>query len=127
MRRTLFAALALLAFVSTTALAQFTDFEKTRFQSLINGNQPVVLHTHEWWCPTCRVQSNVLERLTKEPKFAGVTLVRASAGSDRETLAPLKVTSRSIIVVFRNGKQVGRLDWVTDEAQIRALLEKASG
>jgi len=73
------------------------------------------------------VQANVLERLKKEPKFAGVTLVRASASSDRETLAPLKVTSRSIIVVFRNGQQIGRLDWVTDEAQIRALLDKAAG
>jgi thioredoxin 1 len=127
MRRILFAFTALFALVATGALAQFAEFEKTRFQSLINGNTPVVLHTHEWWCPTCRVQANVLERLKKEPKFAGIALVRASAGSDRETLAPLKVTSRSIIVVFRNGKQVGRLDWVTDEAQIRALLEKASG
>lgn len=67
----------------------------------------------------------MLQALQKEPKFANVTLLRASAGGDRETLEPMKVTSRSIILVFSGGKEVGRLNWVTDEAQIRALLEQA--
>jgi hypothetical protein len=52
-------------------------------------------------------------------------MFRASTSSDRETLEPLKATSRSIIIVFAAGKEIGRLNWITDAAQIRALLEQA--
>jgi thioredoxin 1 len=125
--RRLFAVLALLAGgLWTSASAEFTAFDKTRFESLVASNAPVVVHTHEFWCPTCRVQANVLEELQKDPKFAKVTMFRASTSTDRETLAPLKVTSRSIILVFSGGKQIGRLDWITDAGQIRALLEQAT-
>jgi thioredoxin 1 len=125
MRRLL---VALFAFaVSTTfAVAEFVTFEKTKFETLVKSNAPVVLHTHEWWCSTCRAQANVLENLQKNPKFSKVTMLRASVSGDSATLAPMKVTSRSIIVVFAGGKEIGRLDWVTDAAQIQALIERAT-
>jgi thioredoxin 1 len=126
MRRLRFALLVVIAgTLSTPAFADFVTFEKTKFESLLKSNAPVVVHTHEWWCPTCRVQAGVLEELQKDPKFAKVMMLRASAGTDREALAPYKVTGRSIILVFAGGKQIGRLDWVTDAAQIRALVEQA--
>ncbi len=53
-------------------------------------------------------------------------MLRASPGGDRATLEPLKVASRSIIIVFAGGKEIGRLNWITDETQIRALIEKAA-
>ncbi len=127
MRRLYFALSLLVAGgFSTVVFADFAAFDKTKFETLVKTNAPVVVHTHEWWCSTCRAQAGVLERLQKDPKFAKVTMFRASASSDRETLAPFKVTGRSIILVFSGGKQIGRLDWVTDAAQIRALIEQAT-
>lgn len=127
MRRILTAFFALAAIsYSTFAAAEFVTFEKSKFEMLAQANAPVVVHTHEWWCSTCRAQAKVLEELQKDPKFVKVTMLRASVGSDRETLAPMKVSSRSIILVFASGKEIGRLDWVTDAAQIRALIEKAA-
>jgi hypothetical protein len=52
-------------------------------------------------------------------------MFRASPGGDRDTLAPMKITSRATIVVFSGGKEIGRLNWITDAAQIRALIEQA--
>lgn len=121
----IFLALAAASY-STMAAAEFVTFEKANFEALVKSKAPVVVHTHEWWCSTCRAQAKVLEELQKDPKLANVRMLRASAGSDRDTLAPMKVTTRSIIVVFAGGKEIGRLDWVTDAAQIRALVEKAS-
>ncbi|MBX3514552.1 MAG: hypothetical protein KF826_12075 [Xanthobacteraceae bacterium] len=54
-----------------------------------------------------------------------MTLFRASASDEREFLSSIKVTSRSVIVVYAGGKEIGRLNWITDAAQIRALLEQA--
>jgi thioredoxin 1 len=111
---------------STLVVADFATFDKAKFETLVKSDGPVVVHTHEWWCSTCRAQANVLEALQKDPKFEKIAMFRASVSADRETLAPFKVTSRSIILVFSGGKQIGRLDWVTDAAQIRALLEQAA-
>lgn len=127
MRRLLTAFVTLAAIgYSTFAAAEFVTFEKSKFETLVQSKAPVVVHTHEWWCSTCRAQAKVLEELQKDPKFAKITMLRASAGSDKAVLAPMKVTSRSIILVFAGGKEIGRLDWVTDAAQIRALIEKAA-
>jgi len=52
-------------------------------------------------------------------------MLRANASDEREYLAQMKATSRSIIIVFAAGKEIGRLNWITDAAQIRALLEQA--
>lgn len=125
--RRLIAAFAVLAAISYSglAVAEFTSFEKAKFETLVKSNTAVVVHTHEWWCSTCRAQAKVLEELQKDKKFAKVTMLRASSSGNSDVLEPMKVTSRSIIVVFAGGKQIGRLDWVTDEAQIRALLEQA--
>lgn len=126
--RRLFAALLSVAFVgyATIAAAEFLTFDKDRFETLVKSNAPVVVHTHEWWCSTCRAQAKVLEELQRDPKFARLAMLRASASKDSAILAPMKVTSRSIILVFAGGKEIGRLDWVTDAAQIRALIEKAA-
>jgi thioredoxin 1 len=125
--RRLIAAFAVLAAISYSglAVAEFVTFEKAKFETLVKSNTAVVVHTHEWWCSTCRAQARVLEELQKDKKFAKVTMLRASSSGNSDVLEPMKVTSRSIIVVFAGGKQIGRLDWVTDEAQIRALLEQA--
>jgi thioredoxin 1 len=126
MRRVLTAFFALAAITySTFAAAEFVTFDKTKFEAQVKTDAPVVVHTHEWWCSTCRAQTKVLEELQKDPKFAKVTMFRASPGGDRETLAPMKVTSRSIILVFAGGQEIGRLEWVTDAKEIRALIEKA--
>jgi thioredoxin 1 len=110
---------------STFVAAEFVSFEKNKFEALVKSNAPVVVHTHEWWCSTCRAQANVLEGLQKDSKFSKVTMLRASSSGNSDVLGPMKVTSRSIIVVFAGGKEIGRLDWVTDAAQIRALIDKA--
>lgn len=52
-------------------------------------------------------------------------MFRASPGTDRATLELMKAASRSIILVFAGGKEIGRLNWITDAAQIRALVERA--
>ena len=127
MRRMLTALFALAAVAySTFAVADFIAFDRAKFETLVQSKAPVVLHTHEWWCSTCRAQAAVLETLQKDPKFAKVAMLRASSGGNSDVLAPMKVTSRSIIVVFAGGKEIGRLNWVTDAAEIRALIEKAT-
>ncbi len=124
--RRLVIALATLAAFSGAALADFLPFDQAKFEALVKSNAPVVVHTHESWCPVCRVQSDILERLQKDPKLSKVTMFRAHPANDRKALEPLKVTSRSIILVFAGGKEVGRLNWITDEASIRLVIEMAA-
>lgn len=72
------------------------------------------------------MQANVLEGLQKDPKLSKVTMFRAHPGTDRAALEPLKATMRSIIIVYAGGKEIGRLNSVTDAESIRLLVEMAT-
>ena len=73
------------------------------------------------------MQANVLEGLQKDPQLSKVTMFRAHPGTDRAALEPLKATMRSLIIVFAGGKEVARLNSITDEASIRLVVEMAAG
>jgi hypothetical protein len=47
--RRLFLALILLIVGPLSAVAEFTTFDKTKFEELVKSNAPVVVHVHEWW------------------------------------------------------------------------------
>lgn len=126
MRRVIIAAAALAA-LTTAALADFVTFDKAKFDAQVNSKTVVVLHTHESWCPVCRVQANALTKLQKDPKFSKVVMFRANPGADRAALEPLKAATRSLIVVYAGGKESGRLNSDTDDASIRMVIEMAAG
>ncbi|MBX3519322.1 MAG: hypothetical protein KF835_04810 [Xanthobacteraceae bacterium] len=48
MRRIIIAFLTL-AMTTSFAMAAFVTFEKTKFDTLVKSNAPVVVHSHEWW------------------------------------------------------------------------------
>lgn len=111
---------------ATPALADFVIFNQDRFEAAVASKGLVVVHTHESWCPVCRVQAQVLENLQKDPSFSKLVVFRAHPATDRVALEKLKAPARSIIVLFANGKESGRLNSVTDADSIRLLLETAS-
>lgn len=125
--RKILIAVASLIVLTNAALADFVAFDKAKFDALVKSNAVVVVHTHEWWCPVCRTQANILERLQKDPKFSKVVMFRANPGTDRVALEQLKAPTRSIILIYVGGKEAARLNSITDPASIRLEFEVAAG
>lgn len=86
--------------------------------------QPIALHFHADWCPTCRAQQNVLRALQQagDPK---VTVFVVDYDSEKQLRKDTKVRVQSTLVVYRGTRETGRLAGETGEAEIKAALQSA--
>jgi thioredoxin len=121
--------LTLLACVLTSfaafAASSITPYSKASFTDALNSGQTVIVHVDAGWCPTCAKQRPTIQSLAADPAMAKVAFVRVDFDNDTDFLTTYKVASQSTILVFRGGKEVARLNGVTDAAQIRQKLQAA--
>ena len=67
----------------------------------------------------------MIEQLTKDEKFSGVTVLVVDYDKDKDTLRKLKIADRSTLVAYKGEAEKKRSSFVTDAAEIRALFESA--
>ena len=116
---------ALLLALAGTAAADELPFNQAKYQQAVVANKPVVVYLHADWCPTCRAQQPIVDRLSQESKFKNVTIFVADYDKEVALEQSLKVTKQSTFVVFKQGHEVTRSTGQTAEAAIRATLEQA--
>ncbi|WP_109123531.1 thioredoxin family protein [Dyella sp. C11] len=115
----------LLLAISAGAAADEVPFNQGQYAQAVAAGKPVVVYLHADWCPTCRAQKPVLDRLSKEPRLKDITIFVADFDTETALEKSLKVTQQSTFVVFRQGHEVTRSTGQTAEPAIRALLEQA--
>jgi thioredoxin 1 len=120
----LFLAAALLLAVPAAA-TDFSAYDKAKLEAAIKSGAPIVVHVHAEWCPVCRKQAAVLEELFKDSALAKVARVRVNYDVDRDFVSSFKVKRQANILVFKGGKEVGRLDYNPDPDRIRAVVRQA--
>ena len=64
----------------------------------------------------------MLGELLSEPAFKTMIPIVVNYDTDGEFKTTWKTPDRSTILVFRDGKEAGRLNWETGKDAIRALL-----
>lgn len=116
---------AFLMFVACTALADEVPFNQKQFDRAITTGKPTIVYLHATWCPTCRVQKPIVERLSADPEFKSVTIFLADYDTETDLKKTLKITQQSTFVVFRQGHEVARSTGQTQASAIRATFEKA--
>ena len=115
------------AFVAASAsvFAGEVPFTRASFDHTVSSGLPAVVYLHANWCPTCRVQKPIVDRLSADPKLKQVTIFIADYDAETKLKRDLKVTQQSTFVVFKNGHEVARSTGQTQETVIRAVFEKA--
>jgi len=116
---------ALLLALAGTAAADEVPFDQASYAQAVAAGKPVVVYLHAYWCPTCRAQQPIVDRLSKEPGFKQVTIFVADFDKETALEKSLKVTQQSTFVVFRKGHEVTRSTGQTAEPAIRAVLQQA--
>jgi thiol-disulfide isomerase/thioredoxin len=119
--------LTVLAFVGATsaAFAGEQPYSEAQFTKAVSQGQPVVVWFHANWCPTCRAQQPVVDRLAGSAEMKPVTVFIADFDKEAALKKSLNVVEQSTFVVFRKGHEVTRSTGETDEQSIRATWEKA--
>jgi len=74
------------------------------------------------WCGPCRMLTPVLEEVAQEVKEA--TIAKIDIDKAQKTASTFQVTSIPTLVLFKDGKEVGRLVGLRDKETIKEFLQK---
>jgi thiol-disulfide isomerase/thioredoxin len=116
---------SLLVLFASFALAAEVPFDQAQFDAMRAAGKPVAVVFHADWCPTCRAQAPVLKQLTQQPELRTLTLFVANFDTEKALKRALGVTQQSTVVVFKDGKEVGRSTGDTQAPPLSALLRRA--
>ncbi|MDP1693019.1 MAG: thioredoxin family protein [Burkholderiaceae bacterium] len=127
MTLTLTRSIIVAVFIASGTLAHALEIKPYSAQALAQAqkaNQPVALHFHADWCPTCRAQEKVLQTLKAEPGL-DLTVLVANYDTEKALKRQFKVNAQSTLIVLRGQKEAARLVGDTSDTGIRAALKSA--
>lgn len=99
-------------------------YNSENLAKLQQAGEPVALHFHADWCPTCRAQAKSLETLKTDPTLKLTVL---TVDYDKETVLKkqLNVRSQSTFIVYRGAAEKARQIGETSPEAIRKTLSSA--
>jgi thiol-disulfide isomerase/thioredoxin len=86
------------------------------------AGQPVAVHFHADWCPTCKQQEKALAQLKTEPGL-DITVLVADYDVEKDLRKTMKVRMQSTMVVFKGAQEKARLAGDTAPDKIRMALK----
>lgn len=113
------------ACASGAAAAAEIPYSAAAYQQTLAAGKPLVVYFHATWCPTCKVQQPIVDKLSADPKLAAVTVLEADYDKETALKKSLEITEQSTFVVFKDGHEVARSTGQTDPAALRALFARA--
>ena len=97
-------------------------FTQTRLDALNRSGQPVLIAIHADWCSTCKTQERVLQELLPQAEFKRITLLRMDFDQQKEAVRAFGVEYQSTLIVFKDGREVGRSTADQNPVRIAELL-----
>lgn len=117
-------AAVLVVFAAAPALAG-TPFTQKAFTAAQDAGKPILVEIHASWCPTCRAQQPIINSLTSEPRFGGLTVFTVDYDGQKDVVRAFNARQQSTLIVFKGAAEVGRSVGDTNQNSIAALLAKA--
>ena len=101
-------------------IQHFTDNE---FQNQIKKGVTLV-DFHANWCGPCRTLAPVLEQVAKDVK-GKATVGKIDIDNEQKTAALFQITSVPTMILFKNGKEVGRLVGLRTADAVKEFINSA--
>jgi len=121
--------LALLAIACAGGLAFAAApqaFTQQQFEQLAREGKPIVVAVAATWCPTCKAQKPIVDRLATEKAYQDVAVLTVDFDNDKPVLKEFKVGMQSTLIAFKGGKESGRSVGDTTPAGIEGIFKKAA-
>jgi thiol-disulfide isomerase/thioredoxin len=112
--------------LSSLALAvENQRFDAKAFESAQAAGKPILVEVTAPWCPTCKAQAPILQRLLTDPKFKNLQVFNVDFDTRKDLLRQFGVQMQSTLIVFKGNAEQGRSTGDTNESSIASLLNKA--
>lgn len=99
-------------------IKHFTD---ANFDTEIHSGL-VLVDFHANWCGPCRTLAPVLEEVAKDLKGKAV-IGKIDIDSEQKTASRFQITSVPTMILFKNGKEVGRLIGLRTAAALKDFIQ----
>jgi thioredoxin 1 len=124
--RSAFAAIAFALVSISVQAAGPQPYDAKAFQAAQAAGGPVLVEFYADWCPVCKEQGALIEKISADPKYANLTRFLVDIEAQKPVLKTFHVKSRGTLILFKGNKEVARNIFETDEAPLRTMLNKAS-
>jgi thioredoxin 1 len=100
-------------------------FSAEAFKAAQASGSPILVEIHADWCPTCKAQKPILDKLTADPKFKDLKIFRVDFDAMKPEVRQFGAQMQSTLIVFKGTVEQGRSVGDTKETSIAALLDKS--
>ncbi len=100
-------------------------FDQKAFEAAQAAGKSILVDVSAPWCPTCRAQKPIIEKLSVLPEYKDLTIFDVDFDTRKDVLRSLKVQQQSTLIVFKGAREVDRSVGSTDPNAISDLLKKA--
>ena len=107
--------------------ANFAPYTQAAFNAALANHTPVIIHIEASWCPTCKQQQTVLDRLQHDPRYSSVEILDVDFDTQKPVVRQFHATMQSTFIAYHDSKLVGQAVGITSQDAITALLNQAVG
>nr|WP_271204527.1 thioredoxin family protein [Methylopila jiangsuensis] len=100
-------------------------FDPAAFDEALKSGKPILVEISAPWCPICKTQKPILGKLLADPKYKDMAAFEIDFDTGKANVRKLGATAQSTLLVYRDGKEVGRSVGETQPEWIEDLLDKA--
>jgi thioredoxin 1 len=118
-------ALALAALLAPALANTAVPFSAEAFKAAQAAGSPILVDIHADWCPTCKAQNPILDKLTSAEKFKHLKIFRVDFDAMKPVVKEFGAQMQSTLIIFKGNAEQGRSIGDTKEASIAALLDKS--
>ena len=102
-----------------------TPYSAEAFKAAQASGSPILVEIHADWCPTCKAQIPILDKLTADPKFKDLKVFRVDFDAMKPAVKQVRAQMQSTLIVYKGGTEKGRSVGDTAQASIAGLLDKS--
>jgi thioredoxin-like negative regulator of GroEL len=111
--------------ISSAWASTAAPFSEDAFKAAQASGSPILVEIHAEWCPVCKAQDPILQKLTADPKFKDLKIFRVNFDEMKPVVRQFGAQMQSTLIVFKGGAEQGRSVGDTREASIASLLDKS--
>jgi thioredoxin 1 len=100
-------------------------FSAEAFKAAQASGSPILVEIHADWCPTCKAQNPILDKITSAEKFKDLKIFRVDFDAQKPVVKEFGAQMQSTLIIFKGTAEQGRSVGDTREASILALLDKS--
>jgi thiol:disulfide interchange protein len=120
-------ALAAVAIVAPAQSAERQPYTRAALAAAQAQGRPILVEVKAWWCPVCSSQGRTIKQTTAAPAYNNLLILSIDYDKQKDDWKALGAQKQSTLIGYRGTKELGRVVYTTDKAQINALLARTIG